>query len=180
MFSIASFKILLTLCVPSYSLKACYNRSVRLLMATLQLKNQSIDPNEIREAREEAAARHKDIASTLLSELRYWLGFLDDLLSCEIRSWNVRLCEFIMSDVIVDTVLLKWNLALVVLEDSGESIKASEEVKAKAEIRTSVYFIMQLLGMVEYVRSNWHLALFLLPFFNSRLNFVLSLSAPFG
>ena len=136
-------------------------------MATFQLRNQSIDPNEIREAREEAEARHNDIASTLLSELRYWLGFLDDLLSCEIRSWNIRLCEFVMRDVIVGTVLLKWDQALAVLKDSGDSIKSSEEVKAKAEIRTSMYFIIQFLGMVEYVRFNCHLVLILLANFNS-------------
>jgi hypothetical protein len=121
-------------------------------MATLQL-NQNGDPNKNREAKEEAASRHKDIASSLLSEVRYWLGFLDDLLSCEIRHWNVRLCEFVMRDVVVGTVLLNWNVSLALLVESDGSLKISEEVKANAAISTSVSFITQFIGMVEYVSA---------------------------
>ncbi|KAL7518829.1 hypothetical protein ACHAWX_003635 [Stephanocyclus meneghinianus] len=143
------------------SLNACYNRSVRLLMASLKLINQpsNLDRNyatlspqhELTQAKEEAASRHKDIASGLLSELRYWLGFLDDLLSCEIRNWNVRLCEYVMSEVIVGTVLYNWDRSIEALEESSVgSMKMSEELKAKAEIRTSVTFITHFLGMVEY------------------------------
>ena len=143
----------------------------------MQLQNQNINTNETREAREEAASRHKDISSSLLSELHYWLGFLDDLLSCEIRHWNARLCEYVMSEVIVGTVLLNWNQSLVVLEDGGTSLKTSEEVKAKAEIRTSVQFITLFLGMVEHVSP-------LLVFFFDFLVYIDSLSllssAPFG
>ncbi|KAL3790031.1 hypothetical protein HJC23_011387 [Cyclotella cryptica] len=143
------------------SLIACYHRSVRLLMASLKLNNQpsnlerthakKIPHHELTQAKEEAASRHKDIASSLLSELRYWLGFLDDLLSCEIRNWNVRLCEYIMSEVIVGTVFLNWNRSTEALEKRcEESMKVSEELKAKAEIRTSVSFVTHFLGMVEY------------------------------
>lgn len=119
-------------------------------MATLKL-NQTSDPNKNHEAREEASARHKDIGSNLLSELRHWFGFIDDLLSCQIRSWNVILCECIMSEVIVGTVLLNWNRSLLVLKESDASLKMSEEIKSTAEIRTSVIFITQFLSMVEYV-----------------------------
>ena len=122
-------------------------------MATLQLNNNITDPNKNREAREEAAARHKDIASSLSSELRYWLGFVDDLLSCEIRNWNIRLCEYIMNDVIVGTALLNWNRSLAVLEGSDASLKLSEEVKAKAEISTCLSFFTRFLGMIEYVST---------------------------
>jgi hypothetical protein len=131
-------------------------------MASLKLNTQSsnLDRNhatqspqhELTQAKEEAASRHKDIASGLLSELRYWLGFLDDLLSCEIRNWNVRLCEYVMSEVIVGTVLFNWNRSIEALEKSSVgSMKISEELKATAEIRTSVTFVTHFLGMVEYV-----------------------------
>ena len=131
-------------------------------MASLKLINQpsNLDRNyatlspqhELTQAKEEAASRHKDIASGLLSELRYWLGFLDDLLSCEIRNWNVCLCEYVMSEVIVGTVLYNWDRSIEALEESSVgSMKMSEELKAKAEIRTSVTFITHFLGMVEYV-----------------------------
>lgn len=118
-------------------------------MASLQLNNQDSVSNG--EAKEEAAARHNDIAATLLSEMRYWFGFIDDLLSCAICSWNIRLCECIMRDVIVGVVLLNWNLSIAVLENSDVSLKVSEEIKARAQIRTSVNFITQFIGMVEYV-----------------------------
>jgi hypothetical protein len=121
-------------------------------------QTQQIPEYELDAAKEEAASRHQDIASGLLSELRYWLGFLDDLLSCDIRNWNVRLCEYIMRDVIVDTVLLNWNRSLESLETDSSSklslMKKSEELLAKAQIRASVNFITQVMGMVEYVSAN--------------------------
>ena len=107
------------------------------------------------DARAEAKARHLDIAKVQFSELQYWLGFLDDLLSCDIRVWNARLVEWFVREVVVSTVLLRWNCSLDVISrqhsNSDHDAKVSmEEYKARAEIRVSIIFLTQLFGMVEY------------------------------
>eukprot|EP00580_Thalassiosira_gravida_P020034 CAMPEP_0201669312 /NCGR_PEP_ID=MMETSP0494-20130426/23109_1 /ASSEMBLY_ACC=CAM_ASM_000839 /TAXON_ID=420259 /ORGANISM="Thalassiosira gravida, Strain GMp14c1" /LENGTH=67 /DNA_ID=CAMNT_0048150023 /DNA_START=96 /DNA_END=296 /DNA_ORIENTATION=- len=53
-----------------------------------QQSSNSIPQQHHGEARAEAKARHDDLAAMQFRELQYWLGFLDDLLSCEIRAWN--------------------------------------------------------------------------------------------
>lgn len=142
----------------SKNLNSCYHRCVKLLIASLSLNtkhstHQSQTPQyEIAAAREEATSRHKDIAAALHSELRFWLGFVDDLLSTEIRSWNVKLCESLMSEVVVGTVLLHWNCSLDTLANNTDRAATKLDVyKATAEVRTSVFFITQFFGMVEYV-----------------------------
>ena len=72
------------------SLNEWFHRSVRLAMASLSLEIKHGDA----EARAEAQFRHKEIAETQLKELQYWLGFIDDLLACDVRAWNVRLVEW--------------------------------------------------------------------------------------
>ncbi|KAL7491112.1 hypothetical protein ACHAWT_000563 [Skeletonema menzelii] len=141
------------------NLKSCYHRSVRLMMTSINL-DKSSKHNE--EAKAEATQRNVDMASSQFSELQYWLGFLDDLLSCEIRVWNVRLVEWIMREFVVGTILLHWNRALRVVgtmtatatESSGTSEATKkdslEHCKAKAEIRVSIVFLTQLFAMVSY------------------------------
>ena len=140
------------------NLKTCYHRSVRLMMTSIHL-DKSSKHNE--EAKAEATQRHVDLASSQFSELQYWLGFLDDLLSCEIRVWNVRLVEWIMREVVVGTILLHWNRALRVVgmmtaadgsSDTSNATKKNslEHCKAKAEIRVSIVFLTQLFAMVSY------------------------------
>jgi len=140
------------------NLKTCYHRSVRLMMTSIHLDKAS-KHNE--EAKAEATQRHVDLASSQFSELQYWLGFLDDLLSCEIRVWNVRLVEWIMREVVVGTILLHWNRALRIVGmmtaadgSSGTSNATKknslEHCKAKAEIRVSIVFLTQLFAMVSY------------------------------
>ena len=97
------------------------------------------------EARAEAKARHKDLAVIQFQELQYWLGFIDDLLSCEMQ-WNVRLVERLLREVIVG-LLMRWDssLQLVPSRTSGDKQpKFSTEVcKAKAEARVSIVFLTQ-------------------------------------
>ena len=97
------------------------------------------------EAKAEAKARHKDIADVQFRELQYWLGFLDDLLSCEIRVWNARLVEWFLREVVVGTVLLRWNRSIEIIERGGnDRTKVSPEFyKAKAEMRVSIVFLTQ-------------------------------------
>ena len=105
---------------------------------------------------------HRDIAEIHFQELQYWLGFLDDVLSCDIRVWNARLVEWFMREVVVGTVLLRWNRSLDVIERKGNgspirpsqrsglaassdrTSKVSAEVyKARAETRVSIVFLTQ-------------------------------------
>lgn len=139
-----------------------YHRAVRLLMASLSIHNkhrkpthphhpQSLNPqHEISQAKEEALSRNADIAASLLSELCYWLGLVDDLLSCGIRAWNVCLSEWIMKEVVVGTVLYHWNRNVVGSVGGDSSKVALEACKADAEIRASIWFITQVFGMVGY------------------------------
>jgi len=142
------------------NLKTCYHRCVRLMMTSIAM-DKSSEHNQ--EAKAEATQRHVDLAASQFSELQYWFGFLDDLLSCEIRVWNVRLVEWIMREVVVGTVLLHWNRALRVIvetttSDHGSSDAGSkaakkdslEHCKAKSEIRVSIVFLTQLFAMVSY------------------------------
>ena len=103
------------------------------------------------EAKAEAKARHKDIAEIQFRELQYWFGFLDDLLSCELRVWNARLVEWFMREVVVGTILLSWNLSLEIIGRQSSDLSLSmEEYKARAEIRVAIVFFTQLFGMIEY------------------------------
>lgn len=113
-------------------------------MASLSIEDK-LDKSKHDEATAEAKARHKDIAKLQFHELQYWLGFLDDILSCEIRIWNARLVEWFMREVVVGTVLLRWNRALeVISRKSGDGTKVSPEVyKARAEIRVAIVFLTQ-------------------------------------
>ena len=114
-------------------------------MASLSIEDK-LDKSKHDEATAEAKARHKDIAKLLFHEgLQYWLGFLDDILSCEIRIWNARLVEWFMREVVVGTVLLRWNRALeVISRKSGDGTKVSLEVyKARTEIRVTIVFLTQ-------------------------------------
>jgi len=133
------------------SLMTWFHRSTRLVMASLSIDNRdSIKHND---AKIEARRHHNNIAKVLFSELQYWLGFIDDLLSCEIRIWNLRLVELFMREVVVGTVLLRWNQSLEVIGNqiNNEDTKPSaEEYKARAEIRVAIVFFTQLFGMVEY------------------------------
>ena len=133
------------------NLTTWFNRSTRLVMASLSLDDRdSIKHNE---AKAEARRHHKNIAKVLFSELQYWLGFIDDLLSCEIRVWNLRLVELFMREVVVGTILLRWNQSLEVIANQSrdEDTKPSaEEYRARAEIRVAIVFFTQLFGMVEY------------------------------
>lgn len=133
------------------SLTTWFHRSTRLVMASLSIDNRnSIKHND---AKIEARRHHKNIAKVLFSELQYWLGFIDDLLSCEIRVWNLRLVELFMREVVVGTILLRWNQSLEVIANQSrdEDTKPSaEEYKARAEIRVAIVFFTQLFGMVEY------------------------------
>ena len=98
------------------------------------------------EARAEARARHDDLAAMQFRELQYWLGFVDDLLSCEIRAWNARLVEWILREVVVRTVLLRWNRALEAMgrKGSGDRVKGlAESYKARAEARVAIVFLTQ-------------------------------------
>ena len=110
------------------------------------------------EAKAEAKARHKDIAAIQFRELQYWLGFLDDLLSCEIRAWNARLVEWLLREVIVGTVLLRWNCSLQMMSGGAsggdecmrtrrfnetQSKVPPDVCKAKAEARVSMVFLTQ-------------------------------------
>jgi hypothetical protein len=110
-------------------------------MASLSLD----DKSKHHDAKLEAKARHKDIAEVQFRELQYWLGFLDDLLSCDIRIWNARLVEWILREVVVETVLLRWNSSLDIIgRNSGDCTKTLPEIyKARAEIRVSVVFLTQ-------------------------------------
>lgn len=121
--------------------RSWFHRSVRLVMASLSLD----DKSKHHDARLEAKARHKDIAEVQFRELQYWLGFLDDLLSCDIRIWNARLVEGILREVVVETVLLRWDSSLDIIgKNSGDCIKTLPEIyKARAEIRVSVVFLTQ-------------------------------------
>lgn len=103
------------------------------------------DKSKHHDAKLEAKARHKDIAEVQFRELQYWLGFLDDLLSCDIRIWNARLVECTLRDVVVGTVLLRWNRSLDVIErNRNDRIKSLPEIyKAHAEIRVSIVFLTQ-------------------------------------
>ena len=117
-------------------------------MASLSIDNKHGKPSKHNEAKAEAKARHKDIATMQFRELQYWLGFLDDLLSCEIRAWNSRLVEWFMREVVVGTVLLRWNRSLKVIgrrrKGGHDKDKVSPEVyKAKAEARVSIVFLTQ-------------------------------------
>jgi hypothetical protein len=103
------------------------------------------DKSKHQDAKTDAKARHKDIAEVQFRELQYWLGFLDDLLSCDIRVWNARLVEMILREVVVGTVLLRWNRSL---EITGGKIKdrtivLPEIYKARAEMRVSIVFLTQ-------------------------------------
>ena len=133
------------------SLMTWFHRSTRLVMASLSIDNRdSIKHND---AKAEARRHHKNIARVLFSELQYWLGFIDDLLSCEIRVWNLRLVELFMREVVVGTILLRWNQSLEVIanQNRDEDTKPSaDEYKARAEIRVAIVFFTQLFGMVEY------------------------------
>ena len=113
--------------------------------------NKNGKPN-IDEAKAEARSRHKDLALGLFSELQYWLGFLDDLLSCDIRAWNARFVEWFLREVVVGTVLLRWNESVEVIErcGTGNTKVSSELYKARAETRISVVFFTQLFSMIEY------------------------------
>ena len=105
------------------------------------------------EAKAEAKARHKDIAEMSFRELQYWLGFLDDLLSCELRVWNARLVEWFMREVVVGNILLSWSRSLEIIgrQISDHDAKLSmDEYKARAEIRVAIVFFTQLFGMIEY------------------------------
>ena len=82
---------------------------------------------------------------------------MDDLLSCSIRTWNVRLCEWLMREVIVGTVLFQWNRSIMTLEmnhkhgvASNSSGLKNPDVYKVAEVRSSMWFITQVFGMVEY------------------------------
>ena len=118
-----------------------FHRSVRLVMASLSID----DKSKHHDAKLEAKARHKDIAEVQFRELQYWLGFLDDLLSCDIRIWNARLVEWILREVVVGTVLLRWNRSLdIVGKKSSDRSKSLPEIyKAHAEIRVSIVFLTQ-------------------------------------
>jgi hypothetical protein len=133
------------------NLVSCYHRSVRLMMTSIHLDKSSKHNDE---AKTEATQRNVDLASSHFAELQYWLGFLDDLLSCEIRVWNVRLVEWIMKEVVVGTILLHWNRALRIVVGAADEAtlkKGSlEHCKAKAEIRVSIVFLTQLFAMVSY------------------------------
>ena len=98
------------------------------------------------DAKAEAKARHWDMAKSQFGELQYWLAFIDDLLACEIRAWNIRLVEWLLREVIVGTVLLRWNRSLGVIRtasnDDGAKVP-SEVLKARAEARVSVIFLTQ-------------------------------------
>jgi hypothetical protein len=97
------------------------------------------------EAKAEAKARHKDIAEIQFSELQFWLGFLDDLFSCEIAVWNARLVEFLLRDCVVGMVLLRLNRSLEVIgrKHSDRAKVSSDLYKARAEIRVSMVFLTQ-------------------------------------
>jgi len=127
------------------------HRSTRLVMASLSIDNRdSIKHNE---AKAEARRHHKNIAKVLFSELQYWLGFIDDLLSCEISVWNLRLVELFMREVVVGTILLRWNQSLEVIANQSrddDTKPSADEYKARAEIRVAIVFFTQIFGMVEY------------------------------
>jgi len=112
-------------------------------MAALSIDNGKTSKHD--EAKSEAKARHKDIAEMQFRELQYWLGFLDDLLSCEIRAWNARLVEWFMREVVVGTVLLRWNCSLeFVGSNNDDGTKVSSKVyKARAEARVAIVFLTQ-------------------------------------
>jgi len=118
-----------------------FHRSVRLVMASLSID----DKSKHHDAKVEAKARHKDIAEVQFRELQYWLGFLDDLLSCDIRIWNARLVEWILREVVVGTILLRWNRSLDFIgRKSTDRTKGLQEIyKAHAEIRVSIVFLTQ-------------------------------------
>ncbi|KAL9186333.1 hypothetical protein ACHAXT_005571 [Thalassiosira profunda] len=132
------------------SLNSWFHRSVRLALVSLSMDNKK---HRDEDAKAEAKARHRDMAETQFRELQYWLGFLDDLLSCEIRAWNIRLVEWLLREVVVGTVLLRWNRSLETIgprsNDDGTKV-SSEVLKARAEARVSLIFLTQLFGMVEY------------------------------
>ncbi|KAL7538726.1 hypothetical protein ACHAXR_008760 [Thalassiosira sp. AJA248-18] len=144
------------------SLKSWFHRSVRLVMVSLSIDKDGQSKHN--EAKAEARARHKEIASQQFRELQYWLGFLDDLLSCDIRAWNARLVEWFLREVVVSTVLLRWNRALEVI-GRRKNDRTKAVYTAIAEIRVSMVFlthlvilslctrhssIHRLFGMVEY------------------------------
>jgi hypothetical protein len=135
------------------SLNSWYHRSVRLVMASLSIKDKR-DVHD--EAKAEAHTRHGDIAEIQFREVQYWLGFLDDLFSCGIDVWSARLVEWLLRDCIVGTVLLRLNRSLEVVggrrkhnrtsssNDNNTRMVVSPEVyKARAEIRVSFVFLTQ-------------------------------------
>ena len=134
------------------SLNSWYHRSVRLVMASLSIKDKR-DVHD--EAKTEARARHGDIADIQFRELQYWLGFLDDLFSCGIDVWSARLVEWLLRDCIVGTVLLRLNRSLEVVgrkkhnrtsssnDNNTRMIVSPETYKARAEIRVSFVFLTQ-------------------------------------
>ena len=133
------------------SMTTWFHRSTRLVMASLSIDNRNSTKHN--EAKAEARRHHKNIAKVLFSELQYWLGFIDDLLSCEIRVWNLRLVELFMREVVVGTILLRWNQSLEVIVNQSrddDTKPSAEEYKARAEIRVAIVFFTQLFGMVEY------------------------------
>jgi len=84
--------------------------------------------------------------------LRHWWGFVDDLLSCSVRVLNVRLCETIVRQVIVDTVLRSWHHRSPrrATPPSDDSENRRERYRSIAETRASLWFLAQLFGTVEY------------------------------
>ena len=131
------------------SLNAWFHRSVRLAMASLSLETKHGDA----EARAEAQIRHKEIAEKQLQELQYWLGFIDDLLSCDVRAWNVRLLEWLLREVFVKTICISWIRSLdATTHHNAETCtaKTAELLKAQAERRVALIFCSQFCGLVEY------------------------------
>lgn len=124
--------------------RSWFHRSVRLAMASLSLDSKR---QQHRDAQAEARTRHADIAAAQFCELQYWLGFLDDLLSCEVRAWNARLVEWVVREVVVGTVLWRWSGALGVIRGGrgvGDAARGSAKAcKARAEARVAMVFLTQ-------------------------------------
>jgi len=88
-----------------------------------------------------------------LQELQYWLGFIDDLLSCDVRAWNVRLVEWLLREVFVKKVCASWirSLDATTRHDAETpTAKTAELLKAQAERRVALIFCSQFCGLVEY------------------------------
>ena len=96
------------------------------------------------EARVDAEARHKEIADRQFRELQFWLGFIDDLLGCDLRVWNARLVEWFMREVVVGTVMSTWGSALESGAQNGNAhTNLSKVYKARAEARVAIIFLTQ-------------------------------------